>query len=291
MAAAPVKLTAFLPMQVFLYKRHLSEQQLRPLVDSICTEVEAQKVFRFLHLKDKELAFGSLLLQKHIIHSLFNVPLNDISISRTKLGKPYCQHYNIAPAFNYNVSHDGQFVAMTFSQHCQTGIDIMETTRMMRLADLGNSFLPSERANITGAADPSLQLFRLWCVKEAYIKALGTGMSIEPGRIEVSNVSQQGFGNSHDISVSLDGKLQQGFVFTEFRVDENHIGCICKCPFASCPDVPASVTACVSEEDARRALQARDIELVNADCDKWCEELRASRVIGEPDDEEFYGGF
>ena len=64
-------------------------------------------------------------------------------------------------------------------------------------------FSGGERAALAASADDKVRLFyRLWALKEALIKALGTGFSLHPSRFEVPSnmihaVESEGFRFPH----------------------------------------------------------------------------------------------
>ncbi len=69
---------------------------------------DRESVTRFVREEDKKRALVSRLLQRHVIHTLLDVPWEQIEIHRTKGGKPFvAQHDGRFPNFNYNVSHEG----------------------------------------------------------------------------------------------------------------------------------------------------------------------------------------
>ncbi len=76
----------------------------------------------------------------------------------------------------FNISHSGEWTVAAFSD-CEVGVDIQQIKPIdMRLAD--RFFAAEEREALAQAKDGAQDLFfRLWAIKESYLKALGTGLS------------------------------------------------------------------------------------------------------------------
>lgn len=96
------------------------------------------------------------------------------AIAKGEYGKPYLADY---PDVKYNISHaDGISACIVSDSEC--GIDC-EKVRKLREGVLRRAFSEREREIIAGAAEEERDLlfFRLWTLKESYIKAIGTGLS------------------------------------------------------------------------------------------------------------------
>ncbi len=98
----------------------------------------------------------------------------DFHVEKGKYGKPYLAEY---PDVKHNISHaDGIVACMVSDSEC--GIDC-EKVRKLREGVLRRAFSEREREMICSAAEEERDLlfFRLWTLKESYIKAIGTGLS------------------------------------------------------------------------------------------------------------------
>jgi len=70
-----------------------------------------------------------------------------------------------------------------------------------------NVLHPAECAALDAAGPEAHEEFlRIWTAKEAYVKALGTGFSREPARIEVRPPALSGFGQADDIEIFDGGR-------------------------------------------------------------------------------------
>lgn len=95
-------------------------------------------------------------------------------VKKNPYGKPYLAEF---PDIRYSLSHAGGIAACVVSDR-ECGIDC-EAVRPLRPNVLKRAFSERER-QLIGEAPPEqrdLLFFRLWTLKEAYVKALGIGIS------------------------------------------------------------------------------------------------------------------
>ncbi|MEM0998152.1 MAG: 4'-phosphopantetheinyl transferase superfamily protein [Bacteroidota bacterium] len=76
----------------------------------------------------------------------------------------------------FNLSHSRQMVAAAFSDR-PVGLDLEWVDADFPMDDLRSFFHPEEQAFIASAADSARAFYQCWTRKEAYFKAVGTGLS------------------------------------------------------------------------------------------------------------------
>jgi 4'-phosphopantetheinyl transferase len=109
----------------------------------------------------------------------------EIEITTGLQGKPQ------VAGLEFNLSHSGDLVAYAVS-NLPVGIDI-ERIRSMDLSGIIQRFFaPNEFAawQKLAPSEQSAAFFRTWTVKEAYLKAIGTGLHTPLSAVEVSMDSQ-----------------------------------------------------------------------------------------------------
>ena len=103
-------------------------------------------------------------------------------------GKPVALVDGMPVSVSFNVSHSGEHGLIAVAPEGRLGVDVEERVahRNMDLL-IDGVFGPSEQAELASTLDSDkLHLFfRLWTVKEAMIKALGTGFALDPSTFEV----------------------------------------------------------------------------------------------------------
>ncbi len=107
-----------------------------------------------------------------------------IKISYIKNGKP-----NHNSNLEFNVSHSQDLAVIGFTLDTILGVDIEYTNRIIEFEKIASRFFSPEESNlIINAREDELPLhfYNCWTRKEAFIKALGEGLSFPLHQFEVS---------------------------------------------------------------------------------------------------------
>ncbi|RLN92934.1 hypothetical protein BBJ28_00003338 [Nothophytophthora sp. Chile5] len=199
---------------------------------------EQQQVARFLFAKDQKLALASRLLQRQLVRELFDVSVDAIEIRRTPENKPFWKRPetagSVAPStWNYNVSHHGTIVAIASEFRELVGVDVVRLSdrphRKTSVEEFFRAFEghfnPSEWDYIRGV-DPVdedgqySRFYRLWSLKEAYIKAVGIGLGFSLLRAEFIRADSA---QKDDWQLRLDGQLASDWQFKCTLVNATHL--------------------------------------------------------------------
>ncbi len=137
-------------------------------------------------------------LLKDMLKGFYNIDYTEEMTKKTEQGKPYLANH---PDICFNLSHsEGITACIVENQEC--GIDC-EKVREYRPNVMKRAFSDKEQALIESAPENERDMlfFTLWTLKEAYIKAIGKGLSypmseaeflIEDGKI-TSNIEDYEF--------------------------------------------------------------------------------------------------
>ena len=106
---------------------------------------------------------------------------------------------SLAPPFDrtglhFNIAHTGGVVVMAVCQHPRVGVDVEKFGRVP-LAVAERYFSAAEAAQLralTSEAQPR-RFLQLWTLKEAYLKAIGTGLAGGLGRMSFMFESAESF--------------------------------------------------------------------------------------------------
>lgn len=111
-----------------------------------------------------------------------------LTFETSEHGKPFALVDGVAAPVSFNVSHSGEHGLIAFAPEGRLGVDVEERVahRNMDLL-IDGVFGPSEQAELasTRGCDKTHLFFRLWTIKEALIKALGTGFALDPSTFQV----------------------------------------------------------------------------------------------------------
>lgn len=141
----------------------------------ILSKCRIEKVLAYKFRKDKNLSLAAGLLIDFGL-SEFGLREKDISFIYGKNGKPSIKEY---PDIHFNVSHSGNFAVGAFAGK-KTGCDIEKIDKNIDLKISEMFFCPSECEYINSFDDKDSKIdtfYRLWVLKESFIKATGCGLS------------------------------------------------------------------------------------------------------------------
>ena len=119
---------------------------------------------------------------KEKISEMFSVDKKDIIFSVTNLGKPFCKSH---PEIYFSLSHSEDFLALVISDK-EVGIDI-EKIREPKDNLLRRVCSENEIKKIYSSENPDIAFTEIWTKKEAYLKALGTGIDRELTSIDTTS--------------------------------------------------------------------------------------------------------
>lgn len=103
-------------------------------------------------------------------------------------GKPFARVNGRPSSVSFNVSHSGEHGLIAFGEHDPLGVDLEVRVLRKDFDGIGKLvYGPSERRALASAEGEAKRrlFYRLWSLKEALIKALGTGFTLNPSRFEV----------------------------------------------------------------------------------------------------------
>lgn len=188
--------------------------------ESALTEKELAKVpfFKFKQVKDSYvISQGSL---RRLLSEYLGIPANLVKIGRRRKGKPYSID---DPGLYFNMSNSGKFVVIAFSRDGEVGIDIEKTRPLHDLDEMiAKNFTSREIRFITARPEERIsRFFRLWTVKESYLKAIGEGMRLQPDSLEFAIESDR------VRQLSVEGVFdQEDWNFKEFSKSNDYVGTI-----------------------------------------------------------------
>lgn len=112
----------------------------------------------------------------------------DLRFAALEHGKPEALVRGTTVPTSFNVSHGGNHGLIAFAPQGRLGVDIEERhSRHDPDGHIREVFTPDEQAALASAEGESktLLFFKLWTLKEAVIKALGTGFSLDTATFEL----------------------------------------------------------------------------------------------------------
>ena len=120
---------------------------------------------------------------------------DELAFGVLRCGKPYARVGGMRAPVSFNVSHGGRHGLIAFAPAGRLGVDVEERNARRDLDGIAQTvFTPAEQAELAlvHGAQKTRLFFSLWTMKEALIKALGTGFSLNPSRFEIPPALRRG---------------------------------------------------------------------------------------------------
>lgn len=172
-----------------------------------------KKIDSFRFRKDKNLCLGAGALLNFALME-FGLSEKDMTYSFEKSGKPYFKNHK---EIHFNISHSQKCAIVSVSDK-DVGCDI-ELIAPQKL-DIAEKFFHKNEYNylqsLNNPDEQSYVFFRLWTLKESYVKALGKGMTkpFDEFSIEIG-----------DKITIFDNQDEKPHFFKEYQWDKYAIAC------------------------------------------------------------------
>jgi 4'-phosphopantetheinyl transferase len=172
--------------QVHLWRANLalSTSEIEELSVSLSADemVRANK-FRFVQHKHRFIAARGILRQ--LLGNYLQVSPCNLSFTYSDRGKPRLAEDS---ALQFNISHSEAYALLGFTLDHLIGVDLEYQKPMTEAVKIAQRFFSPSEFKILAATPPEEQVqlfFRFWTAKEAYLKAIGTGLSGSLSEVEV----------------------------------------------------------------------------------------------------------
>lgn len=133
--------------------------------------------------KDRRLSLGASVALDYALH-LHGMRERDITYICNAHGKPA---FATGGDIHFNLSHSGRIAACTISG-CECGVDIqqVDTVRHSLIKRVCTEMEAAYLEAIEDRGQREETFFRIWTAKESYLKATGTGLSVDLRSIALS---------------------------------------------------------------------------------------------------------
>lgn len=149
------------------------------LVSSL-SEAEYARMQRFRKDGDARRYAVAHYFKRFFLSQYVSLPMSELCFETYAQGKPFCKNIN-APYFN--VSHSGDWVALSVSREAEVGVDVefsrAVSDELVRKVSSNQQFIRYQCS-----PSPSVFFLTLWTQKEAVSKACGFGISVGLDNIE-----------------------------------------------------------------------------------------------------------
>lgn len=190
---------------------------------SVLDEEERDRAARFHFDRDQKLFVLGRAFLRCLLARYTGAHAAQIRFKQNQYGKLFLE-YPVSPV-QFNVAHSGDCIIHAIARGTGVGVDV-ETLRGFEAPEtISSYFAPGEQAWLL-ATDPhevNAGFFTLWTCKEAYIKALGLGLSKPLDSFEISLAKSR---EPKILFDSDDNTLPNSWRLLLFEPGPNVLGCV-----------------------------------------------------------------
>src|SRR5487761_673990 len=194
-------------------------------LEALLSEDERTRANRFHFANDRRRFTVARGILRSIVGAYLRLSSANLEFSYGSNGKPWIKSDGRDESLSFNLSHSGETVLYAFRRNHQIGVDVEHLDRRVEYLEIAQEFFaPEEIQSITTLSDDQQcrRFFEIWTRKEAYLKALGTGLSMPLNEFEVVSVER----NSYDDAGSADSGRRIGWSFCQFEPQPGYIAAI-----------------------------------------------------------------
>lgn len=171
------------------------------------TPDEQERTNRFRFERDRNRFICGRGIVRHILSQYIAQAPENIQFTYSDRGKPSIATACLPPelaAFSFNLSHSSQWLLCAIAPDLQVGIDLEAFREIEAIKLAERFFVPSEQQWLKSQPAEQLEaaFYELWVCKEAYLKAVGTGL-VGLSDIEVQRLSTEPFVVINALNLSI----------------------------------------------------------------------------------------
>lgn len=138
------------------------------------SEEQKNEVRRYRFHDDKMRSLVSKTVLIELLEHYLYLPHSDFQIKKGTYGRPYIKSKKKGFSIQFNISHSGIIVMLAFGRCKTLGVDVEMIKPLNNYKELAKNLYSLEEYLII---ENAVDFFRCWTKKEAYLKALGTGLN------------------------------------------------------------------------------------------------------------------
>ena len=144
--------------------------------EAVLSNQEAERYRRFQFDKDRRGYLVAHALLRHALSKYAGLPASQWQFDIGEHGKPALQS-SVLPDLHFNLTHTEDLAACVISSGRRCGIDAENVHRKNRLDAVARRMFAEEELAQLDEKNIVTQFYAFWTLREAYLKALGTGLA------------------------------------------------------------------------------------------------------------------
>lgn len=144
---------------------------------SVLSEQEVDRYQRFYFDKDKHSFLVSHALLRYVLSKYVDIEASRWQFSCNEHGKPELLSQPAEQAIDFNLTHTDGLCACIITRDKPCGIDAENISRQNKFEAVARRMFAEEEQQCLDKRNIEQQFFYYWTLREAYVKALGTGLA------------------------------------------------------------------------------------------------------------------
>ena len=226
------------------------------ITDQLQLYLSADELERVVSFKQKIHGDRHLICRANlriILSKYLKISPEKIVFSYTEKGKPYVNTKNVY----FNLSHTDNQVIYAISNYL-IGVDIENITKKVNYEQLAQRFFCFSEYEIIKNAKPEDKpqiFYSFWTTKEAYLKAIGEGLSGGLNTLELN------YNISKDTSTVITPEISNSWQIQSLKINNNYLANIMiktvqtislNCNVLSAQNIPHRPNFCITENGLRK---------------------------------------
>ncbi len=190
---------------------------------AILSNDEKERANRFYFEKDRNSYIVSRALLRILIGKYLNQKPDSIIFKYAKYDKPYISEHLNYLNLQFNVSHSHGKVLIGFTKIRNIGVDIELVRTLEGAADIVNRNFSQYERHIYNSLPKSLQdraFFNCWTRKEAFIKAIGKGLTYPLDAFTVSIAPME---EARLLDVKNDSQEKEKWILKDIGINADYV--------------------------------------------------------------------
>lgn len=170
---------------VHLWLADLNRPDLIPAARAILSPTETERGLRYRFERDRTWSFARRFFLRTLLADYLHRPPRDLDIRLTPAGKPYLEGHPV----HFNLSDSGGWCLLAFTHLAPLGVDLETVRPQVDLAGIARRYFSAAEQAELEELPSALQteaFYHIWTQKEAFIKAVGEGLSIPLDSFDVA---------------------------------------------------------------------------------------------------------
>jgi len=185
-------------------KEHVAEWL--DAVEAVLSAEELSKYRAIRHPKSRQSYLTAHAMLRSVLSKYVDRPALEWQFTRGEHGKPSLSQVGDLPDIRFNLTHTEGLCACVVSLSGDCGIDVERHDAVHRFEAVSQRMFADEESRFLLDHDFDAAMFyRLWTLREAYVKALGLGL----------------VGSTKDFYFQLDGRLESARLVHRLATGEN----------------------------------------------------------------------